>query len=142
MPPTKPQPNAGKRPPRKIKILQIKKSQEVSFFAEYFYQTLAVLFIALTLFCMGMKYRWDESIVIALWAVGVLFVGRQTWRLIKGEGAPGESRSREKKQEALAKPVKDYRAPEVPRVSKDFSPVPPRGVKGYPPPSPFIKPPK
>jgi len=100
----------------------------------------------LTLFCKGMDYRWDESIVIALWIVGVLFVGRQAWRLMRGDANSIESknaeREKEKKKAVLARPIKNYKPPEVPRVSKDFSPTPPRGVKGYPPPSPFIKPPK
>jgi hypothetical protein len=144
--PTKPKSNPQKRPPKKIKVLQIRKSPRQSFFAEYFYQVLAILFGILTLFCKGMNYRWDESVVIALWIVGILFVSRQAWRLVQGDAAPAESKRKEKEKEkkkiVLGEPVKNYKPPEVPRLSKDFSHEPPRGVKGYPPPSPFIKPPK
>jgi len=146
MPSTKSKSNPRKRPEKKIRVLQIKKSRQQSFFAEYFYPILGVLFVVLTLFCKGMDYRWDESLVMALWFVGILFVGRQAWRLLKGDTAATENKNKEKekekKKDALAQPIKNYKPPETPRVSKDFSPVPPRGVKGYPPPSPFIKPPK
>jgi len=144
MPSTKSKSNPQKRPQKKIKVLQIKKGPQQSFFSEYFYQILGVLFGVLTLFCKGLEYRWDESIVIALWIVGILFVARQAWRLIQGEPTANKEKQRgkDKKKVVLAQPVKNYKPPEVPRVSKDFSHVPPRGVKGYPPPSPFIKPPK
>jgi hypothetical protein len=144
MPPTKPPSSSAKKSPRKIKILQIKRSKQQSFFAEYFYPILALIFVVLMLCCKGFDFRWDESIVIALWVVGILFVARQAWRMFMGDGATEEKKSKEKekKKVVLAEPVKDYKAPEVPRLSKEFSPEPPRGVKGYPPPSPFIKPPK
>jgi hypothetical protein len=136
----KPQPRAQKKSPKKIKILQIKRSQQKSFFSEYFYQTLLVVFAVLTFLLMGFGMRWDESGVIALWIVAILFVARQTWRAFRREADP--AKPKEKKPVVLAEPVRNYKAPEVPRVSKDFSPLPPPGDKRYPPPSPFIKPPK
>ena len=139
MPPTKPKPNPQQPAGRKIKILQLRKSQQQSLLSEHFYLLLAILFVVLTLILMGFGMRWDEAGVIALWIAGMLFVGRQIRRSLKGE----QTEEREKKKPVvLAEPVKDYKPPELPRVSKDFSPLPPAGDKRYPPPSPFIKPPK
>jgi hypothetical protein len=140
MAPTRPQSKSPKKPLRKIRILQIKRGQQKSFFSEYFYQTLLAIFAVLTFLLMGFGMRWDESSVIALWIVAILFVARQTWRVFRGEAEP--AKAKEKKTVVLAEPVKNYKPPEVPRVSKDFSPLPPPGDKRYPPPSPFIKPPK
>src|SRR5579863_3178651 len=105
MPSIKSQSNPQKRPQKKIKILQIQRGPQQSFFAEYFYQTLGVLFAILTLVCMGLDYRWDESIIIALWIVGILFVARQAWRLVKGEPAAEAKKDKEKKKVVLAQPV-------------------------------------
>lgn len=139
MPPTKPKPSPQQPPGRKIKILQIKKSQQQSLVSEHFYLLIGILFVVLTFILMGFGMRWDEAGVIALWIAGMLFVGRQIRRSLKGE----RTEEREKKKPVvLAEPVKDYKPPELPRVSKDFSPLPPAGDKRYPPPSPFIKPPK
>jgi hypothetical protein len=140
MAPIRPQSKAQKKPLKKIKVLQIKRGQQKSFFSEYFYHTLAALFAILTFLLMGFGMRWDESGVIALWIVAILFVARQIWRAFRGEAEP--AKAKEKKHLVLAQPVKKYKPPEVPRVSKDFSPLPPPGDKRYPPPSPFIKPPK
>lgn len=107
--------------------------------SEHFYLLIGILFVVLTFILMGFGMRWDEAGVIALWIAGMLFVGRQIRRSLKGE----RTEEREKKKPVvLAEPVKDYKPPELPRVSKDFSPLPPAGDKRYPPPSPFIKPPK
>lgn len=139
MPPTKPKPSPQQPPGRKIKILQIKKPQQQSLVSEHFYLLLGILFVVLTFILMGFGMRWDEAGVIALWIAGMLLVGRQIRRSLKGE----QTEEREKKKPVvLAEPVKDYKPPELPRVSKDFSPLPPAGDKRYPPPSPFIKPPK
>jgi len=137
MPSTTPKSNPQKKPAKKIKILQIKAGARQSFVSEYFYAILVILFVILTFLLMGFGLRWDESGVVALWAVAILFVVRQVWRSVKGEATSTKG----KKQVALAAPVKNYKPPELPRVSKDFSPLPPAGDKRYPPPSPFIKPP-
>jgi len=144
MPPTKPHSNSQKKPVKKIKILQIKTGTPQSFFSEYFYPILGIFFVVLTILLIGFGLRWDESGVVALWVVAIIFVARQVWRSLKGEAAParGKNKDRDKKKVGLAGPVKNYKPPEVPRVSKDFSPLPPPGDKRYPPPSPFIKPPK
>lgn len=139
MVPTNSKSKAQKPPGRKIKILQVKKAQQQSLISEYFYLLLGTLFALLTLVMMAFGTRWDEACVVSLWVVGIIFVGRQVHRSLRGE-QPVE---REKKKSVvLAEPVKNYKPPEVPRVSKDFSPLPPAGDKRYPPPSPFIKPPK
>jgi hypothetical protein len=140
MAPIRPQSKSQKKALKKIKILQIKRGQQKSFFSEYFYQTLAALFAVLTFFLMGFGMRWDESGVVALWIVAILFVARQIWRAFRGQAEP--AKAKEKQSAVLAEPVKKYKPPELPRVSKDFSPLPPPGDKRYPPPSPFIKPPK
>jgi len=142
MPPTKPPTGSQKKPVKKIKILPIKTGQQKALWSEHFYAILGGLFVVLTFLLMGFGYRWDEAGVVALWVVGLLFVGRQVWRSLQGEPATAKEREREKKKVVLAEPVKNYKPPEVPRVSKDFSPLPPPGDKRYPPPSPFIKPPK
>lgn len=131
--------NAQKPPGRKIKILQVKKTEQQSLLAEYFYPLLGILFAVLAFVMMGFGMRWDEAAIIALWIVGMIFVGRQVRRSLRGERTVQKEK---KKSVVLAEPVKDYKAPDVPRVSKDFSPLPPAGDKRYPPPSPFIKPPK
>jgi hypothetical protein len=142
MPPTKPQSSPQKKPIKKIKILQIKKSQQISLLSEHFYPILAVLFFVLTFVLYAMGYRFDEAAVIGLWVVAIIFTIRQVKRFIKGEArAPQKAKAPEKKQGPLASLPKKYTPPALPRVSKDFSPMPPAGDKRYPPPSPFIKPP-
>jgi hypothetical protein len=131
--------NTQKPPGRKIKILQIRKTEQQSLLSQYFYLLLGVVFAFLISIMMGFGMRWDEAGVIALWIAGMIFVGRLVRRGLKGERKVEKEK---KKPMVLAEPVKDYKPPEVPRVSKDFSPLPPAGDKRYPPPSPFIKPPK
>jgi len=98
--------------------------------------------VVLSFLLMGFGLRFDESAVVALWIVGAIFVARQARRFFQGEREPSLARERDRKRAAESQAARPYKAPEVPRLSKDFSPEPPRGVKGYPPPSPFIKPPK
>lgn len=139
MAPTNSKSKAQKPPGRKIKILQVKKAQQQSLISEYFYPLLGILFALLTFVLMGFGIRWDEAGIVSLWIVGIIFVGRQVHRSLRGER---DVEKEKKKPVVLAEPVKAYKPPEVPRVSKDFSPLPPAGDKRYPPPSPFIKPPK
>ncbi len=82
--------------------------------------------------------RLDEAALIGIWVAGIIFVGRQAVRFFKGEAAP----KKEEKKPLAELPPKKYTPPALPRVSKDFRPMPPEGDKRYPPPSPFIKPPK
>jgi hypothetical protein len=138
MPPTKPKPNPRKRPEKKIKILQVKRMEPKSLLAEYFYPFLGILFLVITFFAMGFGMRWDESGVIGLWVAGIIFVGRQVVQFVKRGPAP----KKEEKKPLASMPPKKYSPPELPRVSKDFRAMPPKGDKRYPPPSPFIKPPK
>ncbi|MGH9743765.1 MAG: hypothetical protein ACRD51_15585 [Candidatus Acidiferrum sp.] len=138
MPPTKPQSDPRKKPVKKIKILQVKRIEQKSLLSEYFYLVLGILFAILTFFLMGFGLRADESAVVALWIVALLFVIRQATRMAKGEAAPKKI----EKKPLVAPAEKKYTPPALPRVSKDFSPMPPAGDKRYPPPSPFIKPPK
>jgi|SRR5580658_230132 hypothetical protein len=138
MPPTKPKPNPQKKPVKKIKILQVKRTEQKSLLSEHFYPILGILFVVIAVFASAFGMRWDESGLVGLWIVGIIFVGRQVVRFIKNEPAPKE---RERKPLA-SMPSKKYTPPALPRVSKDFRPMPPEGDKRYPPPSPFIKPPK
>lgn len=137
MPPSK-KTNPQKKPVRKIKILQVKRGERKSFFSKHFYLLLAVLFTAITLLGMGFGLRVDEAVVVGLWVAAIVFFIRQLVRFVKGAPAPQETAKKE-----IAAPVeKKYVPPALPRVSKNFSPMPPAGDKRYPPPSPFIKPPK
>jgi hypothetical protein len=139
MPPTKPQPNPQKKPVKKIKILQVKRTEEKSLLSEHFYPFLGILLVVITFFLAAFGYRWDESAVIGLWIVGIIFFGWQVVRFLKDEPAP---KKKEVKKPLASMPSKKYTPPALPRVSKDFRPMPPAGDKRYPPPSPFIKPPK
>jgi hypothetical protein len=136
--PTKPQSNPRKKPVKKIKILQVKRIEQRSLLSEHFYPFLGILFAVVTFFLAAFGLRLDESVVIALWIVGVIFVVRQTVKFMKNEPAP----KKEEKRSLASIPSKKYTPPALPRVSKDFRPMPPEGDKRYPPPSPFIKPPK
>ncbi|MGC1486049.1 MAG: hypothetical protein WA789_19850 [Candidatus Acidiferrum sp.] len=138
MPPTKPQFNPQKKPVKKIKILQVKRIEQKSLLSEYFYLALAILFCVTTLFLTAAGLRFEESAVVGLWIVAIIFFARQVKRFMKGETVP----KKEEKKPLGARPEKKYTPPALPRVSKDFSPMPPAGDKRYPPPSPFIKPPK
>ena len=138
MPPTKPQSNPQKKPVKKIKILQVKRTEQKSLLSEYFYLFLGLFFAFTTLFLMAFGLRADESAVVGLWLAGILFFARQVKRFLKGEAAP----KKVVKKPLASLPEKKYTPPALPRVSKDFSPMPPAGDKRYPPPSPFIKPPK
>jgi len=139
MPPTKRPSNFRKKPEKKIKILQVKRTQRKPFLLEYFYPFLGILLVVLTFFLWAAGYRFDEAAVIALWVVGIIFVGRQIVRLFNNEPAPKKA---EAKPPLASMPSQKYTPPALPRVSKDFRPMPPKGDKRYPPPSPFIKPPK
>ena len=140
---TKPKSDPQKRPLKKIKVLNVKRTEQKPIWVEYFYPILGILFVLLSATLYAVGYKFDEAVVIALWVTGILFVARQAWRFLKGEAdAPKKEKKPQKQQEPLASVPKNYKAPEVPRVSKDFSPMPPAGDKRYPPPSPFIKPPK
>ncbi|MGB2623550.1 MAG: hypothetical protein WAN25_14490 [Candidatus Acidiferrum sp.] len=133
-----PQSNPRKKPVKKIRILQLKETEQKSLLAEHFYLFLGILFCVVTFFLAAFGLRFDESAVIRVWIVGIIFFGRQLLRFLKGEEAP----KKPERQPLAALPSKKYTPPALPRVSKDFSPMPPAGDKRYPPPSPFIKPPK
>ena len=136
--PTKPQSNPRKKPVKKIKILQVKRTEQKSLLSEHFYLILGILFAVVTFFLAAFGLRLDESVVIALWIVGVIFVVRQTVKFMKNE----PTAKKEERLPLASIPSKKYTPPALPRVSKDFRPMPPEGDKRYPPPSPFIKPPK
>jgi hypothetical protein len=137
--PTKPHSNPRKKPVKKIKILHVKRAEQESLLSEHFYPLLGILFAIVTFILAAFGLRWDESAVIGLWIVGVIFFVRQLVQYIKG--APAPKRKAERKPLASL-PPKKYTPPALPRVSKDFRAMPPAGDKRYPPPSPFIKPPK
>lgn len=138
MPPTKPRSDPLKRPPKKIKILQLRRTAQKSLLAEHFYLVLGILFSVITFFLFAAGMRFDASAIVALWIVVIIFSARQVRRFMKGEVAPTKA----EKAPLASLPEKKYTPPALPRVSKDFSPMPPAGDKRYPPPSPFIKPPK
>jgi hypothetical protein len=138
MPPTKPKPNSRKRPEKKIKVLQVKRTQEQSLLSEHFYPALGILFLVATFFLTAFGFSLYESAIIGLWIVGIIFFIKQVVQFMKGETAP----KKEEKKPLASMPSKKYTPPALPRVSKDFRPMPPEGDKRYPPPSPFIKPPK
>jgi hypothetical protein len=138
MPPTKPKPNPRKRPEKKIKVLQVKRTQQKSLLSEHFYPFLGILFVVATFFLTAFGFTLYESAIIGLWVVGIVFFIRQVVQFMKGEAAP----KKVEKKPLASMPSKKYTPPALPRVSKDFRPMPPAGDKRYPPPSPFIKPPK
>ena len=138
MPPTKPQFDPQKKLVKKIKILQLGRTQQKSLVSEHFYLFLGILFAVSIFLLMAFGLRPYESAIVGLWIVAIVFSVRQVRRFVKGDAAP----RKEEKRDAMAQPVKQYTPPALPRVSKDFSPMPPAGDKRYPPPSPFIKPPK
>jgi hypothetical protein len=138
MPPTKRQPNPQKKPVKKIKILDVKRTEQKSLLTEHFYPFLGILFVVAAFFASAFGLRWDESAVVGLWIVGIIFFVRQVARFIKNEPTP----KKEEKKPLASLPSQKYTPPALPRVSKDFRPMPPEGDKRYPPPSPFIKPPK
>jgi hypothetical protein len=138
MPPPKPPSDARKKPVKKIKILQVKRTPHKPLLAEHFYPFLGMLFVVVTVFLRAFGLRWDESAVVGLWIVGIIFFVRQAIRFLKNEPAP----KKEEKKPLASMPSQKYTPPALPRVSKDFRPMPPEGDKRYPPPSPFIKPPK
>jgi hypothetical protein len=136
--PTKPHSNPRKKPVKKIRILQVQRTEQKSLLSEHFYPFLGILFVVVVFILAGFGLRWDEAAVIGLWIVGVIFFARQLVQYIKGAPAPKKA---ERKPLASLPPQK-YTPPALPRVSKDFRAMPPAGDKRYPPPSPFIKPPK
>ena|ERR1700688_54336 len=138
MPPTKPHTDAHKKPLKKIKILQVKRTEQESLLLEHFYPLLGILFVVVLFILAAFGLRWDESAVVGLWIVGVIFFLRQLVRFLRGAPAP----KKEEKKPWASLPSQKYTPPALPRVSKGFRAMPPEGDKRYPPPSPFIKPPK
>ncbi|MGB2589166.1 MAG: hypothetical protein WBG02_20405 [Candidatus Acidiferrum sp.] len=108
--------------------------------SEYFYPFLGILFGLTTVLLMGFGFHADEAAVIGLWVAAIIFFVRQVVRFVKNE--PAQAKPDKKEREPVPQQPKKYVPPALPRVSKDFSPMPPAGDKRYPPPSPFIKPPK
>jgi len=105
---------------------------------EHFYPLLGVLFVVVVFILGAFGLRWDESAVVGLWIVGVIFFLRQLVRYLSGAPAP----KKDEKKPWASLPSQKYTPPALPRVSKGFRAMPPEGDKRYPPPSPFIKPPK
>jgi hypothetical protein len=138
MPPTRPPADPRKNPVKKIRILQVKRTEQKSLLSEHFYLLLGILFAVVLFILAAFGLRWDESAVVGLWIVGVIFFSRQLVRYMKGAPAPKKA----EKRPLASMPPQKYTPPALPRVSKDFRPMPPKGDKRYPPPSPFIKPPK
>jgi hypothetical protein len=138
MPPTKPHTDAHKKPLKKIKILQVKRTEQESLLLEHFYPLLGILFVVALFILTAFGLRWDESAVVGLWIVGVIFFLRQLVRFLRGAPVP----KKEEKNPLASLPSQKYTPPALPRVSKGFRAMPPEGDKRYPPPSPFIKPPK
>jgi len=138
MPPTKPYSNPRKKPVKKIKILQVKRTEQKSLLSEHFYPFLGILFVVVMFILAAFGLRWDESAVVGLWIVGIILFVRQLVQYMKGAPPP----KKEEKKPLASLPPQKYTPPALPRVSKDFRPMPPEGDKRYPPPSPFIKPPK
>ncbi|HLZ49882.1 MAG TPA: hypothetical protein VKP61_03960 [Candidatus Acidoferrum sp.] len=116
----------------------MKNAEQKSLLMEHFYPFLGILFAGSSFLLMGFGFKPYESIVIGLWIAGIAFFIRQVVRFMKNEPAP----KKEEKSVLMDQTPKKYTPPALPRVSKDFSPMPPAGDKRYPPPSPFIKPPK
>ncbi len=137
MPPTKPPVNPTKKLVKRIKILQVKRIEQKSLLSEHFYPFLGILFVVITFFLLAFDFRLDESAVVGVWVVGIIFFSRQVMQYMKGGAAP----KKVKKPPLASMPSKKYTPPALPRVSKGFRPMPPEGDKRYPPPSPFIKPP-
>jgi hypothetical protein len=138
MPPTKPHTDARKKPLKKIKILHVKRTEQESLLLEHFYPLLGILFVVVLFILAAFGLRWDESAVVGLWIVGVIFFLRQLVRYLRGAPTP----KKEEKKPWASLPSQQYTPPALPRVSKGFRAMPPEGDKRYPPPSPFIKPPK
>src|SRR5271167_3399874 len=138
MPPTKPKHNSRKRPEKKIKILQVKRTPQKSLLSEHFYPALGILFVVAVFFLTAFDFTLYEAVIVGLWIVGIIFFLRQVVRFMKGETAP----KKPEKKPLASMPSPKYTPPALPRVSKGFRPMPPEGDKRYPPPSPFIKPPK
>jgi len=138
MPPTKPQSNPSKKPVKKIKILQVKRTEQKSLLVEHFYPFLGILFIVVVFFLGAFGLEWDESAVVGIWIVGIIFFVKQVVQYLKGAPAPKKGQ----RKPMASMPSKKYTPPALPRVTKGFRPMPPEGDKRYPPPSPFIKPPK
>src|SRR5271156_6965685 len=129
MPPTKPKHNSRKRPEKKIKILQVKRTPQKSLLSEHFYPALGILFVVATFFLTAFGLSLYESSIVGLWIVGIVFFIRQTVQFMKGEQAP----KKEERKPLASMPSKKYTPPALPRVSKDFRPMPPAGDKRYPP---------
>ena len=106
--------------------------------SEHFYPALGILFVVVTFFLTAFDFSLYEAAIVGLWIVGIIFFIRQVVQFMKGETAPKKA----EKKPLASMPSKKYTPPALPRVSKDFRPMPPAGDKRYPPPSPFIKPPK
>jgi hypothetical protein len=136
--PTKSHSNPRKKPVKKISILQVKRTEQESLLSEHFYPFLGILFVVAMFILAAFGLRWDESAVVGLWIVGVIFFGRQLVQYMKGAPAPKKAG----RKPLASLPPQKYTPPALPRVSKDFRAMPPAGDKRYPPPSPFIKPPK
>jgi hypothetical protein len=138
MSPTKPHADPRKKPVKKIRILPVKRTEQKSLLSEHFYPFLGILFVVALFILAAFGLRWDESGVVGLWVVGVIFFARQLVRYMKGAPDP----KKKEKKPLASLPSQKYTPPALPRVSKDFRPMPPEGDKRYPPPSPFIRPPK
>ena len=88
MPPTTPHSNPRKKPVKKIKILQVKRTEQKSLLSEHFYPFLGILFVVATFFLTAFGLHFYESAIVGLWIVGIIFFVKQVVQYIKGTPAP------------------------------------------------------
>jgi len=99
MPPKNPQSSYTKRPVRRLRLPKIGPVKTTSFFEEYFYACVAVLFLAVSVLLIAGGFGTFNSLVAGAWVAGAVWFGKQ----LKGYWGEKE-KVREAKEAAAPKP--------------------------------------
>ena len=137
----KPQANLPKKPVVKALALG-KKAPSKGLFEEYYYQALAAILCVVSLFLRAAGMSFQDALFAGLLLTAIVFFGTQVARYLKHRSDPQADEKPKSAAPNVANKVAKKDPSAAPRLSKDYSPLPPAGDKRYPPPSPFIKPPK
>jgi hypothetical protein len=76
MPPKNPQPSYTKKPVRRLRLPKMGPPKTKSFFEEYFYACVAMLFLVVTVLCWAGGMSGLDALVVGGWVAGSVWCGK------------------------------------------------------------------
>jgi len=106
MPPNKSQSNYSKRPVKKVRLPKIGPRNTKSFFEEYFYIFLVVIFVAVAVLGKAAGLSGYDAAVSGLWVGGFTWFAGQAWRYRKEKAGPAKiGKSKQAAPQVIGKPL-------------------------------------